>query len=95
MFINSLGRLRVKTKSETRDLLEAVVRVQVDRLRLLVDLSTRFVVDRVKQDPTSHIGGFDEGTGDLLGALSDAALAAKAAIERLIISKGGEPGHGP
>jgi hypothetical protein len=85
----------VKTDLKTSELIEAVVRVEVERLRLLADLSTRFVVDRVKQDPTSLIGDFDAATGDLLGALSDAALAAKAAIERSIILKGGEPGHGP
>lgn len=84
----------MQAHSKAGELIDAVVHVEVNRLAALVDLSTRFVVDRVKQDPTTPIGGFDEATGQLLGALSDAALAAKAAIERNIILKGGEPGHG-
>jgi hypothetical protein len=45
----------------------------------------------VEQDPTSI--NFDPMTETVLGFLSDAARAAKEAIEKAIIAKGGEPGQ--
>jgi len=77
---------------DSDELIDAIIRVQAENLAALVDLSTRFVVDRVKQEPGSL--GFDPATGALLGALSEAAKAARLAIDQKIILKGGEPGHG-
>lgn len=67
---------------------QAVVEVEMHRLKVYTDLAQRFIVDRVKQGPGEI--GLDPATGELLGVLSDAALAAKAAIERLQILKGKE-----
>jgi len=79
--------------SVNADLIDDLARIEMDRLGALADLSTRFVVDRTKQDPTSI--DFDPATGQLLGALSEAARAAQAVIAQKIIQKGGEPGWGP
>lgn len=75
------------------DLMDEVVLAELHHLTALIDLSTRFVTDRIKQDPTTI--SVDDQTGAVLGALSDAARAAKAAVERLIIKKGGGPPHTP
>jgi hypothetical protein len=76
----------------TDSLIDSVIRAQMLNVNALAEISTRFVADRVKQEAGTVT--LDPATGALLGALSAAALAAKAALEEKIILKGGEPGHG-
>jgi hypothetical protein len=79
--------------NKPNELLDAVIRAEVLNLETIADLATRFVTDRVKQNPTDLT--FEPATGNVLGALSAAALAAKSAIERKIIEMGGEPDQIP
>lgn len=79
-------------KSEAEQLMDDLIRIQVSNLGALTDLSTRLIVEKAGQDATDL--KFDAVTGELLGALSAAALAAKAALERKLILKGGGPGNG-
>jgi hypothetical protein len=75
------------------DAIDIFVQIEATRLQALADLTSRFVTDRIGQDPTGI--SFDPATGAVLGALSDAARAAKLAIAQRIILKGGEdPGWG-
>jgi hypothetical protein len=75
------------------DAIDQFVQIEADRLRALIRLSQDVVLDRMPQDATTI--EVDPATGAVLGALSDAARAAKLAIAQRIIAKGGEdPGWG-
>lgn len=77
---------------EAEQLVNELIRIQVSNLRALTDLSTRLIDEKTGQDATDL--KLDAVTGELLGALSAAAQAAKAALERKLILKGGGPGNG-
>lgn len=77
------------------DLLTQIIAIENKRLHDLVALAADRVniADRIDQDSTDI--SLDLQTGNLLGALSDAARAARYAIAQKIILKGGEdPGWG-
>lgn len=70
-------------------MLDKYIGVEMARVRDLGALA----VDRIDQDSTSV--SVDLATGDVLGALSDAARAARYAMQRRLIAKGWEdPGWG-
>ena len=79
----------MESSQEAQELLARFLTVESARLRDLGAL----VADRIDQDPGDV--SIDWQTGQILGALSDAARAARFAIEQRIIQKGGEdPGWG-
>ena len=72
-----------------RTLLQDVLKIEMKRFRDLGAL----IADRIDQDPEDI--SVDLQTGQILGALSDAARAARAALAQRIIQRGGEdPGWG-
>lgn len=74
---------------EAQELLKKFIGIEARRLRDLGAL----IADRVEQDPTTI--DVDLQTGHVLGALSDAARAARYALAQRIILRGGEdPGWG-
>jgi hypothetical protein len=70
---------------------EAILRM-TENVKAIADVANRLIADRVEQDPTSI--SFDAATDSIVGILSDAARAAKEAMERALIAKGVEgPGQ--
>jgi hypothetical protein len=79
----------MEASRQAQDLLKQVIGIEAKRLRDLGAL----IADRIDQDPGDI--SVDQTTGEILGLLSDAARAARYAIARRIIQKGGEdPGWG-
>lgn len=79
----------MKQGPKGQQILRQLISIEARRLRELSAL----VADRVDQDPGDV--SIDLQTGHLLGALSDAARAARLALAHRIILKGGEdPGWG-
>ena len=78
-----------KTNRQAHDLLQQAIAIEAKHLRDLGAL----VADRIDQDPGDV--SVDMQTGAILGLLSEAAKAARYAIARRIVQKGGEdPGWG-
>jgi hypothetical protein len=78
-----------EASKQAQDLLQKLLAIEARRLRDLGAL----VADRIDQDPTDV--SVDLGTGAILGLLSEAAKAARYAIARRIVQRGGEdPGWG-
>jgi len=74
---------------EAQKLMKDVLSIEGKHLRELAALA----VDRTAQDPDDI--SIDYATGEILGLLSDTARAARKALARRIILKGGEdPGWG-
>jgi hypothetical protein len=79
----------MESSQKAQELLKQFLGIEARRLRDLGAL----VADRIDQDPGDI--SIDGQTGQILGALSDAARAARYAIAQRIILKGGEdPGWG-
>lgn len=79
----------VEWSKQAQELLAKHISIEARRLRDLGAL----VADRIDQDPGDI--SIDLATGEIVGALSDAARAARLAIAHRIILKGGEdPGWG-
>lgn len=80
----------METNPQVQDLAQKFATIEGRYIRELVAL----IADRIEQDPGDI--KVDVQTGQILGALSDAARAARYAIAQRIVSKGGEgPGWGP
>lgn len=78
-----------EASKQAQELLKNFLKIEATRLRELGAL----VADRIEQDPGDIT--VDSQTGNILGALSDAARAARYALAQRIIQKGGEdPGWG-
>lgn len=74
---------------QSEELLQKLIVIEAKRVRDIGAL----IQDRIDQDPGDI--SVDWQTGQILGALSDAARAARYAIAQRIILKGGEdPGWG-
>jgi hypothetical protein len=79
----------MESSKQAQELLSKLIAIESRRLRDLGAL----IADRIDQDPGDISVDFQ--TGQILGALSDAARAARYVIARRIILKGGEdPGWG-
>jgi hypothetical protein len=79
----------MESTKRAHELLKKLIVVETRRLREVEAL----IPDRIEQDPGDI--SIDFATGQVLGALSDAARAARYAIAQRIILKGGEdPGWG-
>ena len=79
----------MESSQHAQELLRQFILIEGRRLRDLGAL----IADRIDQDPEDL--SVDWQTGQILGALSDAARAARHAIAQRIIQKGGEdPGWG-
>jgi hypothetical protein len=79
----------VELSREAKELRDGFMAIEGRRLRDLHAL----VADRIDQDPSDV--SIDLQTGQILGALSEAAKAARHAIAQRIVQKGGEdPGWG-
>jgi hypothetical protein len=79
----------MESSQHAQELLKQYILIEGRRLRDLGAL----VADRIDQDPGDI--SVDLQTGEILGALSEAARAARYAIARRIILQGGEdPGWG-
>jgi hypothetical protein len=76
-------------KTTAQELLKKALIIEAKHLR---DLNA-LIADRIDQDPGDV--SVDEQTGAILGLMSEAAKAARYAIARRIVLKGGEdPGWG-
>lgn len=79
----------MESSQKGQQIVREFISIETRRLRELSAL----VADRIDQDPGDV--SIDMQTGQVLGALSDAARAARLAIAQRIILKGGEdPGWG-
>jgi hypothetical protein len=77
------------TSPQAQELLKQLLTIEARHLRDLGAL----VADRIDQDPGDV--SVDVQTGQILGLISEAAKAARYAIARRIVQKGGEdPGWG-